>query len=79
MFGPGVLGAIGGFLSALIALVLPMLRYLQRIDNRAAKAVRLLTGAEEIEDDGLIARVRRIEEETNELEEKIQELKADHQ
>lgn len=56
-----VLGALGGFFGALITLGVPLAAFLYRIDRRARKAVRLLTGSEEVEQDGVLPRLRRVE------------------
>lgn len=77
MVSPGVLGAIAGFATALVTLGAPMVAYLYRIDRRAGKAVRLLTGAEEIEDDGVLSRLRSVEERTEQLDNKLREIKTD--
>lgn len=56
-----VLGALAGFLSALVVLGLPLVSWLYRIDRRTTRSLRLLTGADEVEGDGVIPRLRRIE------------------
>jgi len=57
-----VLGALAGFLSALVVLGLPLVSWLYRIDRRTTRSLRLLTGAEGIEGDGVIPRLRRMEQ-----------------
>ena len=77
MVSPGLLGALVGFASAMLTLGIPLAGYLYRIDRRAGKAVRLLTGADEVEDDGVLSRLRSVEARTNRLDEKIQDIKID--
>jgi hypothetical protein len=56
-----VLGALAGFLTAMVTLGLPLATWLYRIDRQTTRALRLLTGADEVEGDGVIPRLRRIE------------------
>lgn len=53
-----------GTLGAIAAVAVPLLGFLYRVDRRAGKAVRLLTGEEEVEDDGVLPRLRDVEEQT---------------
>lgn len=57
-----VLGALAGFFGALIALGVPMAAFLYRVDQHARTAVRLLTGEDEMEDDGVIPRLSHVED-----------------
>ncbi|MEZ3115401.1 hypothetical protein RYH80_05650 [Halobaculum sp. MBLA0147] len=63
---PGVLGAIAGFLGALVTIAIPVAKALLDTRRDAHKAVRLLTGEEEVEGDGVIPRLRRVERRTEE-------------
>lgn len=56
-----VLGALAGFLTALITLGLPLAGWLYRLDRHTTRSLRLLTGSDEVEGDGVIPRLRRIE------------------
>lgn len=68
-----VLGALAGFFGALVALGVPLVAFLYRVDKRAGKAVRLLTGDDEIEGDGVIPRLRDVEETTETVEMALEE------
>ncbi len=50
---------------AVAAFAVPLLGFLYRVDRRAGKAVRLLTGEEEVEGDGVIPRLREVEEQAD--------------
>lgn len=52
-------------LGLLVALGVPLVGFLYRVDRRAGKAVRLLTGEEEVEGDGVLPRLRDVEEKTD--------------
>ena len=54
-----------GLLGALAAVAVPLLGFLYRVDRRAGKAVRLLTGEEEVEGDGVIPRLTDFERRTD--------------
>jgi len=56
-----VLGAIAGYLGAVVTVGLPLATWFYRIDKRQTRMFRLLTGSEELEGDGVIPRLRRIE------------------
>lgn len=73
MVSAGVLGALAGFAGALVALGIPLLGFLYRVDRRAGKAVRLLTGDDEVEGDGVIPRLRTVEEQTDRHEQVLEE------
>jgi uncharacterized SAM-binding protein YcdF (DUF218 family) len=57
-----ILGAVAGFFGALVALGVPLGKFLYDTRQDAHKAVRLLTGEEETEDDGVIPRLRTVEQ-----------------
>jgi len=57
-----LLTALVGFLSALVPIALTIGRWAYRASKRGGKAVRLLTGEEEFEGDGVIPRLRNVEE-----------------
>lgn len=59
---PALLGALGGFFTALVALGIPLLGFLLRLDRRVGKALSLLIGRDDVEGDGLLARLRNVEE-----------------
>lgn len=61
MVAPGVLGAIAGFLGALLVVGVPVGKVLMDTRRDAQRAVRLLTGEEAIEADGVLPRLRYIE------------------
>lgn len=65
------LGALVGFFSAMVVLGIPLMGFLYRVDKRARRAVRLLTGHEEVENDGVLPRLRDVEETTDSLEETV--------
>lgn len=67
------LGALAGFLSALVTLGIPIVGYLYRVDSHAKKAVRLLTGEEEMEGDGVIPRLSQVETYTDRHERALRE------
>ena len=55
------LGAVAGFVGAVVTVGIPLVTYLYRVDGHAKKAVRILTGEEEVEQDGVLPRLRRVE------------------
>jgi len=57
-----LLSVVAGFLGALIPLGLTVGRWTWRSAKRGGKAVRLLRGEEEFEGDGVIPRLRDVEE-----------------
>lgn len=57
-----VIGGLVGFIGALLTIGVPLVGFIYRTNNHATRAVRLLTGAEEIEGDGVIPRLRDVEE-----------------
>jgi hypothetical protein len=59
-----ILGAAAGFASAAVALGIPIVKFAWDTRSEASKAVRLLTGEDETEGDGVIPRLRQLEEET---------------
>jgi hypothetical protein len=61
MVEPGLLGALAGFLGALVTLGLPVGKVLLETRRDAREAVRLLTGEEEVEGDGVLPRLRDVE------------------
>jgi hypothetical protein len=56
-----ILGAIAGFVGALVTLGIPLGKFAYDTRREARKAVRLLTGEEETEDDGVLPRLRSLE------------------
>ena len=58
---PTVLGALVGFFGALVALGVPLLGFLLRLDRQTRRLAGLLTGHEEMEDDGVLPRLREFE------------------
>ena len=61
MVSGAVLGAIAGFFGALVTLGIPLAVFLRRMDSRVRRLLRLVTGDEEVEGDGILARLRRVE------------------
>jgi hypothetical protein len=61
MVSAGLLGALAGFLGALVALGIPVGKVLLETRRDAREAVRLLTGEEEVEGDGVLPRLRDVE------------------
>lgn len=59
-----ILGAVAGFFGAMITLGIPLSKFAIETRNEAHKAVRLLTGEDETEGDGVIPRLRQLEHET---------------
>lgn len=57
-----VFSVVAGFLGALIPLGLTVGRWAYRAAQRGGKSVRLLTGEDEFEGDGVIPRLRRVEQ-----------------
>ncbi|WP_459194721.1 hypothetical protein [Halosimplex sp. J119] len=64
MASAALLGALAGFFSALVTLGIPIAAYLRRVDRHAKKAVRLLTGEEEVDGDGVLPRLDEVEDRT---------------
>jgi hypothetical protein len=61
MVSPGTFGAIAGFVGALVTLGIPVGKVILDTRRDAREAVRLLTGEEEIEGDGVLPRLRDVE------------------
>lgn len=59
---PTVLGALVGFFGALVALGVPLLGFLLRLDRQTRRVHHLLTGHEEMDNDGVLPRLRELEE-----------------
>jgi len=59
---PTVLGALAGFFSALVVLGIPLLGFLLRLNNRVNTVLAIVTGRDEVDGDGMLARLREIEE-----------------
>jgi len=57
-----VLSALAGFAGALVVLGIPMVAWGYRVDRNARKAVRLLTGEDEMEGDGVLPRLAEVED-----------------
>jgi len=57
-----VLGVIVGLLGALATLGVPLAAFLYRLDKRARRSVRLLTGEDEVDGDGVIPRLSDVED-----------------
>lgn len=64
MVSGAMLGAIAGFFTALIAVGIPLAGFLLRLDRHVRTALRLLTGHEEIEGDGVLPRLKDVEEQS---------------
>jgi hypothetical protein len=62
------LGALAGFFGALVPIGIGVVAFGLRLDRRTRKAVRLLTGHEEVEDDGVLPRLREVEGEVENIE-----------
>lgn len=62
------LGALAGFFGALVPIGIGVVAFGLRLDRRTRKAVRLLTGHEEVEDDGVLPRLREVEDEVENIE-----------
>jgi hypothetical protein len=62
MVQPGVLGPLAGFFGAMVTLGIPLVAFLYRMDQRSKEALRLLTGEDEVEHDGVIPRLRAVEQ-----------------
>lgn len=60
-----LLTALLGFLGALVTIAPTVGLWAYRASKRGGKACRLLTGEEEFEGDGVIPRLRRVEETTD--------------
>jgi hypothetical protein len=73
MISGATLGALTGFLGAIVTMGVPLAAFLYRVDRHAMKAVRLLTGEEEIEDDGVLPRLDDVEDQTTRHERVLQE------
>jgi len=58
---PTTLGALVGFFGALVALGVPLLGFLLRLDRQTRRLAGLLTGHEEMEDVGVLPRLREVE------------------
>jgi len=71
-----VLGALAGFFGALVTLGVPLAAFGLRVDRRTRKAVRLLTGHEEVEDDGVLPRLREVENDVTDIEATLEEADA---
>ncbi|WP_144901373.1 hypothetical protein [Halobellus captivus] len=61
-----LLAALSGFFGALLTLGLPLVRHLYRQDKHVTRVLRLLEGDEEVEGDGVLPRLRDVEETTAE-------------
>jgi hypothetical protein len=58
---PAVLGALSGFFGALVTLGIPIGAFALRLDRQTRRVERLLTGHEDVEDDGVLPRLREVE------------------
>lgn len=65
------LGALSGFFGALVTLGIPLLGFLYQTNKQASKAVRLLTGEEEVDGDGVLPRLAAVEERTERVEQAL--------
>jgi len=59
---PALLGALGGFFGALVALGIPLLGFLLRLYSDVQKVLGIVTGRDEVDGDGVLARLREVEE-----------------
>lgn len=64
-----LLAGIGGFAAGAGAVGVPALKWLFDTRRDAKKAVRLLEGEEEVEHDGVLDRLRRLEQRVDVIEE----------
>lgn len=59
---PTVLGALVGFFGALVALGIPLLGFLLQLYSDVQTVLGIVTGRDEVDGDGVLARLREIEE-----------------
>ena len=68
---PATLGAIAGFFGALVVLGIPLAGFLLRLDRRVGKALVLLLGQDDVDGDGLLARLRGVEGSVDRIEDAL--------
>lgn len=68
MVSGATLGALAGFLAALVMIGIPLGKYLYDTRALAAKAVRLITGEEETDNDGVLPRLSSVEQRSRRIE-----------
>jgi len=71
-----MLGALAGFFGALVTLGIPMAAFLYRVDRHAQMAVRLLTGMDEVDGDGVIPRLSEVERQARKHERALRREEA---
>lgn len=77
MVDAGLLGALAGFLGALVTLGIPLGKVLVDTRSTAQRAVRLLTGEEDVEGDGVLPRLRDVEVRTVENRAALEDASID--
>lgn len=71
---PAILGALAGFFGALVTLGIPLCGFLLRLDRRVGKALALLVGKEDVDGDGVLARLRAVEQAVARIEAALAEV-----
>jgi len=59
---PTTLGALGGFFGALVMLGIPLLGFLLRLHTNVQQVLALVEGRDAVEGDGVLDRLRSVEE-----------------
>jgi|GEM_PF-5224784 len=68
MMDPATLGALGGFFGALVMLGVPLLGFLLRLHSNVQKVLALVEGREAVDGDGVLDRLREVEERLRHVE-----------
>jgi hypothetical protein len=68
MVSGATLGAIAGFLGALVTLGIPLGGFLLRVDRRTRRVLTLVAGPEETDEEGVLPRLQSVEEDVEEIE-----------
>lgn len=71
-----VLAAFAGFFGALVTLGIPLLGFLLRLDRRVGRALDLLLGKDDVDGDGILARLRHAEASLDSIETSLREAEA---